>query len=156
MDTHNTQLEFSLPSDAWEPAEPPEGTLFLIQRRGDFDRFRPNITASIAELRPEALITDAADALANRLRRFDDDVRVVNREQSTDDDPTVIQLLAFTVAIDNASVELAQFQTLVEMQEINGPRRWALCLAMTSEADRIMGYAEDYQALLTSVRPATG
>lgn len=145
------ELAFGLPNDAWEPVAPPEGTMFLAQRRGEFLRFRPSLAVDGAELQPDATILDAANSVGLRLRQFDPEARVVRREvDEKGDSPNALQAVEFGLTISDFHVDLAQYQTLIELADEARTRRWVLCFTLTAEADAIERYVPDYQAFITS------
>lgn len=62
MSDHAEQLTLGIPRERWETAPPPQGTIFLAQRVGAFEHFRPTISVEVAELQPGATLADVDTA----------------------------------------------------------------------------------------------
>jgi hypothetical protein len=149
-------LQFTLPNDSWEAETAPEGQLFLALRKGEFEFFTPNLGADAAPLQAGDTLEDAAAELLDRLRRFDEGAKVVNRSVNHDDDAvTIVQHVEFDTDVnEDTTIRLAQIQFLVEVADQDSDRRAALCLMLTAEADSIGEYAQDFEAFLRSAEPA--
>lgn len=144
-------LAFSLPNDQWEPEQPPEGLMFLAQHKGEFAHYRPSMTVSGAELLPEATLTDAINSMTRRLLELDPKAQIIGQRIKEDVTiPSVLQAVAFTLALADQHIELIQYQTLLLFTSIDRSRRMVLAFTLTAEAATIHEYGSDYEAFITS------
>ncbi|SDL36997.1 hypothetical protein [Tessaracoccus oleiagri] len=147
-------LQINLPNDQWEHATAPEGQLYLAMRRGEFERFTPNLSADSVELGPDETLEDPAYEALNRLRRFDDDARVVSRSVNDDVDEigTIFQHVEFNTELsEENTLRLAQLQLILRVPLPDEERRVALMLTLTAEAADISDYADDFEAFVRGV-----
>lgn len=148
----NTNIQFELPNDQWEPATPPPGQIFMAMRKGDFEWFRPNMSADTAELQPEATLEQAADAVAARLARVDDSARVSKRRVDDDNQMVWQQVDLEANVTDGKRLPLSQAQVLTIMPTTDGEARGLLCMMLTAETDTMAQYAADFEAFLQSAK----
>ncbi len=143
-------LEFELPNDQWREVTPPPGARFFAMRVGAFPTFAPSILVGAAELAPGATLVQAADLMLAESQAMGKDTRLVKRDDSAPD--RLMQAISLTVILGDRDVEVGQFQTLMELRERTGERRWALAFTLAAAAAEIGGYLADYQAFIGSAR----
>lgn len=137
------------PNDDWQVVAPPEGVLFLAERKGDFASVRPNLSAALLALQPGASIEDAADAALDRLRDVDPGTVLTKRQ--IDDDTSVVQQVEFSTTLgDASSAQLAQISAIVDAPVRGGEGRAVMCVMLTAEASVIDEHGPDFQAFLES------
>lgn len=143
-------LEFELPNDHWREVAPPPGARFFAMRVGAFPTFAPSILVGAAELAPGATLVQAADLMLEESEAMGKDTRLIKRDDSAPD--RLMQAISLKVVLGEQEVEIGQFQTLLELRQRGGDRRWAVAFTLAAAADEIGGYLPDYQAFVGSAR----
>lgn len=148
MNDRAERLTLSLPTERWETVPPPEGTVFLALRRGEFEFFRPTVSVEVSELLPGATPTDVAGVLLGKLRQMDADARAQTDASHGD---RVLQRIRFTLHADGMPpLRLTQWQVVVLMPTDEPDVRLAMTIVMTAESDSIDQYGHDFQAFVGS------
>ncbi len=150
----SNQFQFELPNDAWQPAEPDAGQLFLALHTGEFPYFVPNISADMAPLQTDATLEDAADVVAARLADVAPDAQVAKRRVDEDAGHALQQVDVELTLGEGVQRRVSQAQVLSVVPVRDSDERMLLCLMLTAETDTLGQYTPDFQAFVESVRPA--
>lgn len=156
MSEQAQRLTLSIPSERWDTVEPPEGTVFLAQRIGAFEYFRPTISVEVAELQPDATLHDVAGVLFGKLRQIDSaaEGRVDDSQQEAG---RVLQRVRFTLHAEGLPpLHLEQWQVIVAMDTDDPSVRLAMTIVLTAEASAIGEYTADFQQFVGSATVDAG
>lgn len=150
MSEQAQRLTLSLPTQRWETAAPPEGTLFLAQRVGSFEYFRPTITVDVSELLPQATLDDVAGVLFGKVRAIDPGAEG-RLDASHIDAGRLLQRIRFTLhAPQMPPLRLEQWQVIVSMPTDDPAVQATMTLVMTAEVDTIAEYGPDFESFVGS------
>jgi hypothetical protein len=150
------RLTLSIPPERWETVEPPAGTAFLAQRIGAFQYFRPTISVEVAELQPDATLTDVAGVLFGKLQRIDPQAEG-RIDTSRLEAGRVLQRVRFTLNADGLPpLHLEQWQVVVAMDTDDPSVTLAMTIVLTAEADTMNEYVADFQEFVGSATVTEG
>lgn len=148
----NDQFQLALPNDQWEPAAPAPGQIFLAMHKGQHDRVQPNISADMAEVKPDATLVELADVVSARLLTLDPEARMSKRRVDEAAQTVWQQMDLMVQSDDGTRVPLSQAQVLTVVPGSDGESRTLLCFMLNAETAELPRYAQDFQDFLSSAK----